>query len=141
MTAKFHKELKVSSTTDNLSKIRDFIKSSAQECGFSDEAIGKIILAVDEAATNVIKHAYKYSPDGEINLQVKFEDNKFIVSLIDKGKHFDSSLVPEPNLAEYHRKRKVGGLGIFLMRKLMDEVEYKQIRKNKNQVRLVKYLT
>ena len=51
------REVVVKSTTANLSKIREFMKETAHECGFSDDVIGKIILAVDEACTNIIKHA------------------------------------------------------------------------------------
>ena len=57
---KLERELIVKSSTDNLSLIRDFTKTAAADSGFPEDTIGKIILAVDEACTNVIKHAYKY---------------------------------------------------------------------------------
>jgi serine/threonine-protein kinase RsbW len=141
LKSKLEKKLTVKSTTENLAKIRDFIKSAAESCGFNGGSTEKITLAVDEAVTNIIKHAYKYSPDGDINLSVKCNGKKFIVSIVDHGITFDSSLVPEPNLKKYYEQRKVGGLGIFLMKKLMDEVEYRQIPNDKNQVRLVKYIS
>ena len=72
-------ELIVSSSTDNLSVIRDFIRNAAENAGLSNEAIGKITLAVDEACTNVIKHAYNYSPDGEINIAANVKKSKFII--------------------------------------------------------------
>jgi serine/threonine-protein kinase RsbW len=52
-------KLSVNSNTDNLSHIREFTRTSAEKAGFSEDTIGKIILAVDEACTNIIKHAYK----------------------------------------------------------------------------------
>ena len=137
----FEKELLVKSTTDNLALIREFTKSAAEECHCPDETIGKIILAVDEACTNIIKHAYKYSPEGNIFISTKFDKSKFIVSITDEGKHFDPARVPEPDLLQYKEQKRAGGLGMFLMKKLMDEVKYSTLTGNKNQVVLVKYLS
>ena len=136
----FEKELLVKSTTDNLAGIRDFIKSAADQSGFSEDTVGKIILAVDEACTNIIKHAYKNSPEGNIFIKIKFNDPKFSISITDEGSHFDPNKVPEPNLREYYKEKRVGGLGVFLIKKLMDEVNYSTLTGNKNQVILVKYL-
>lgn len=136
----FQRELQVKSSTDNLAEIREFIRSSAEKSRFDKPAVEKIILAVDEACTNIIKHAYKYSPDGEINIKIQSTESKFTILITDEGQHFDPNLVPEPNLAEYHKQRKVGGLGMFLMKKLMDEVRYNTLNDKRNQVVLVKYL-
>ena len=116
------------------------MKETAHECGFSDDVIGKIILAVDEACTNIIKHAYKYSPNGNIHISIKFADTKFEISITDEGLHFNPVMVPEPDIQEYYKQKKVGGLGVFLIKKLMDEVTYHTLTGNKNQVVLVKYL-
>lgn len=134
------RDLVVKSSTDNLSIIREFTKASAAECGCSDELTGKIILAVDEACTNIIKHAYKYSSSGDIDISIKHSKSKLIISITDSGEHFNSDAVPMPNLAEYQKQKKSGGLGIFLMKKLMDEVNYKILKDNRNQVELVKHL-
>jgi serine/threonine-protein kinase RsbW len=137
----FEKEIVVKSTTDNLAQIRDFTRSAAKEIGFSDEITGKIILAVDEACTNIIKHAYKYSPEGEIIISIRYDNTKFSIAITDCGNHFDPAKVPEPNLTEYYKQKRIGGLGMYLMKKLMDEVNYSTLSGNKNQVILVKYLT
>ena len=137
----FEKDLLVKSTTDNLSLVREFTRNAAAECGFPDESIGKIILAVDEACTNIIKHAYKYSPEGNIFLTIKFDDKKFTISITDEGTHFDPSSVPDPDLVQYYKQKRAGGLGMFLIKKLMDEVNYATLSGNKNQVVLVKYLS
>ena len=137
----FEKEIVVKSTTDNLALIRKFTKSAADEIGFSDETTGKIVLAVDEACTNIIKHAYKYSTEGDIYIAIKFDNSRFMISITDEGKHFDPTTIPEPDLSQYYKQKRVGGLGMFLMKKLMDEVKYNTITGNKNQVVLVKYLS
>lgn len=134
------RDLVVKSSTDNLSIIREFTTSSAAECGCGDELTGKIILAVDEACTNIIKHAYKYSSSGDIGIKIRFANSTLYITITDSGEHFDSNNVPAPNLVEYQKQKKSGGLGIFLMKKLMDEVNYKILKDNRNQVELVKHL-
>ncbi len=135
----FEKVLVFNSTTENLLKVREFTRKAAEECKFSEDTIEKIVLAVDEACTNIIKHAYNFSPDGIIKLAIQVNNNKFVVTIIDNGLHFNPELVPEPNIQEYYKQKKIGGLGMYLMRKLMDEVKYSTLSDNKNQVVLVKY--
>ncbi len=136
-----NRKLKVKSTTDNLARIRDFIHKAGMECKLKKEAIGEIILAADEACTNVIKHAYHYSAKGEIEINIKCKGNKFSVIITDKGEKFNIKDITEPDLEKYHKEKRVGGLGIFLMRKLMDEVKYTHLSGNRNRVTLVKYLS
>ncbi|WP_337865095.1 ATP-binding protein [Ignavibacterium sp.] len=134
------KKLIVKSRTENLSKIRDFVSSNASEAGFSKDEIDEMILAVDEACTNVIKHAYKFSPDGDIILEIKFDDNAFTITIEDKGISFNPDIIPEPDLQKYYREHRVGGLGMYLMKTLMDEVKYKSEPGKYNQVSLTKKL-
>jgi len=137
---KIDRELEIKSSTGNLSQVRDFVKKAAEDCGFNDETVGKIMLAVDEACTNIIKHAYHYNSDGIIKVNVVFVDPKLKVMITDYGEPFNSKSIPEPNLKEYHRLKKVGGLGMFLMRKLMDNVVYSNPNTKSNKVTLIKYL-
>ncbi len=132
------KTLKVKSKTENLSPIRDFISSAALDLNIPKDIIENIILAVDEACTNIIKHAYKYSPDGEILIKVKPSTSKFVVSIVDNGISFEPETIPEPDLQKYYRQRKVGGLGIYLMRSLMDSVKYISKPGKYNEVLLTK---
>jgi serine/threonine-protein kinase RsbW len=134
------KRLSVKSTTDNLSRIRDFIKQLSAQVGFDDSMTNKIALATDEACTNIMKHAYKYSKVGKININASYTNKKLRISITDEGSHFNSSKVPEPDLQKYYNEKRVGGLGIFLMKKLMDEVKYSQTPSNRNKVTLIKYL-
>lgn len=137
---KINKELKCKSSTDNLTLVRNFIKSTAEERGVSKETIGKIILAVDEACTNIIKHAYAYSSEGDIHLKVKTDKKRFSIEIVDSGSHFNPQVIPEPDVKKMQKAKKGGGLGMFLMKKLMDEVRYSDLGNNRNQVILVKYL-
>jgi serine/threonine-protein kinase RsbW len=137
--------LRIRSRTELLSEIREFVSKAARGFGFNDTDVGKIELAIDEACTNVIKHAYGYNPDGIIEIAVtgrsdEGQSPRFIVEIIDSGIPFDSSKYSTPDMKEYFRKLRHGGLGIVLMKKLMDEVEYLHSPGSRNTIRLVKYL-
>jgi len=134
------KELKVKSRTENLSKIREFIQEFASSAGFMQNTIDNMMLAVDEACTNIIKHAYKSYPDGEVIIKIKYEEKKLIITIIDYGKAFQPESIPEPNIQEYYRQHRVGGLGMYLMKTLMDDVKYISIPGKYNQVLLSKRL-
>ena len=135
------KKLVVKSRTENLAEIRMFIQGIASLVGFEQESIDNMMLAVDEACTNIIKHAYKSYPDGEILIKIKYEDKKLIITIIDYGKSFAPDSVPEPDIQEYYKQHKVGGLGMYLMRTLMDDVKYISVPGKYNQVLLSKSLT
>lgn len=132
------KELKVKSRTENLSLIRDFISTSAADAGITPDVVENIILAVDEACTNIIKHAYKSFPEGELIIKTKSTLSRFIISITDFGNTFEPDSVPEPDLQKYYRQKRVGGLGMYLMKTLMDDVKYVSIPGKHNEVLLSK---
>ena len=131
-------KLQVKSRTENLSIIRDFISKSAIEAGLDNDVVENIILAVDEACTNIIKHAYKSFPAGEIILKTKSTRSQFVVSITDYGSSFEPSKIPEPDLQKYYRQKRVGGLGMYLMKTLVDDVKYVSIPGKYNEVLLSK---
>jgi len=135
------KKLIVKSRTENLSRIRNFICDFTSDIGFSSEAIDNIMLAVDEACTNIIRHAYKYHPDGEIIIKLKCSGKKLTITIIDYGASFAPDSIPEPDLRKYYKQHKVGGLGMYLMKTLMDDVKYISVPGKYNQVLLSKSLT
>jgi serine/threonine-protein kinase RsbW len=107
-----------------LDEIRTFVGEIARSGGFNDKEVYSIQLATDEAASNVIEHAYEGMPDGILEISGVVERDRMIITLHDTGKPFDTSAVRQPNLKADLSERQVGGLGIYLMRKLMDEVRY-----------------
>jgi serine/threonine-protein kinase RsbW len=134
-------ELRVKSKTENLSLIRDFISEKALDAGLPVNVVENIMLAVDEACTNIIKHAYRSSPEGEIILNVNYNEEKFTITIIDYGKSFEPERIPLPDLQKYYREHKVGGLGIYLMKSLMDDVKYTSVPGKYNQVLLSKNIS
>ena len=132
--------LKVSSKTENLEIIRDFIRRLAIRGGFNDVEAGQIELAVDEACTNAIKHAHQNNKRYRLDITSYLDLDKIEIIITDKGAGFSASRIPEPDLVENMHKAKKGGLGIHLMRTLMDEVSFSINPGRKNQVLMVKYL-
>lgn len=135
-----NKTLTIESRTEKLSIVREFISKAAREFGFDEESIGKIALAVDEACTNIIKHAYHFATDKPISIRVNQNNGTFEVIIRDEGHPFNPDDIHLPDMKEYLKSYKRGGLGVYLMKSLMDKVEYKP-SPNGNEVRLVKYLS
>jgi len=134
-------QLRLPSQSDNLSLIRDLISKVATQAGLNNEDAGKIELAVDEACTNVIKHAYGSNSNEIIDIQIKIEKTKLTIIVSDKGKGFNPDKIKIPDLNESIRTGKRGGLGICLIKTLMDKVDFQMNPGTKNQVKMVKYLT
>lgn len=133
--------LRISSSTEKLSDVREFVSGAAYKFGFDDEAVGKISLAVDEACTNIIKHAYEYAPNKEIEILINTNRTQFEIVITHQGKLLDPKLIKTPDMKDYLAHPRRGGLGIHLMRLLMDSVEYKIRDDKKCEVHLLKKLS
>ena len=107
-----------------LDEIREYVGEIARKGGFGKKDVYNIQLATDEAASNIIEHAYDGVADGVLDLSCSMEKGVIKIILIDYGEPFDPSAIPMPDLKADLSERKIGGLGIFLMHKLMDEVHY-----------------
>ena len=129
----------IPSTTRYLGAVRRFVEAHAQELGFSANDIEELKLAVDEACTNVINHAYSGNEYGTVELSISKDTEKFTVIIRDKGRAFDTESYHMPDLRGSVQKRRGGGYGVFIMRNLMDDVHY-QSHGDTNEVRLVKWL-
>ena len=120
----------VSGQFKNLKKILGFVQKFAQKAGFSDAEIYKIQLAVDEAFTNIIEHAYLSENAGDIECSCESNDEEFIIQLLDYGKSFDPTTIETPNLNSNLNDRKTGWLGLYFIYQLMDEVYFSSISEN-----------
>jgi serine/threonine-protein kinase RsbW len=109
---------------DSLAKIGEFVARAASSAGLDPTAAYAVEMAVDEACTNIIEHAYDGEGRGDIECVCQINSTGLIVTLRDYGSPFDPSSVPEPDIHASLEERTEGGLGLFLMRKLMDEVRF-----------------
>ncbi len=121
-----------------LDEIRDFVGAIAAESGFDDKEVYAIQLATDEGASNIIEHAYAGIPNGEVEIVCGMEGGVLKIVLRDRGKSFDPDSIHQPDLKAALTDRQIGGLGIYLMRKLMDEVHYGSAPGGGNQLTLTK---
>ena len=131
--------LKIPGVTENLELIRYFVSRVAEMVGFNEEEVSKIELSVDEACANVIKHAYEKKSENQIDIAIEIDFKKLVIVITDHGKGFDVGKIIDGDVKEYLAEMRVGGLGIHLIKALMDEVEYKSKPGVKTQVRIVKY--
>jgi serine/threonine-protein kinase RsbW len=108
-----------------LADIREYVGQSAKNAGFNEKDIYAVELAVDEACSNIIEHAYGGEDKGEIECTCDVQKNgDLVVHLKDHGHPFDPVDVPDPNFTVDLEKLKPRGAGMFLMRKMMDEISY-----------------
>lgn len=122
----------------NLIQISELVCSYAQKLPFTPKQIYEIDLAVDEASSNIIDHAYKGLPEGQIRLFLDHNQSAMTIILQDDGNGFDLNSVPEPDLSGPLEERRERGLGVFLIHQLMDQVIYEPNTGNGNQLTLVK---
>jgi serine/threonine-protein kinase RsbW len=92
--------------------------------GFQDFDLYAVELAVDEACSNIIEHSYGGENKGDIELTCDSNERSLVIILRDRGTPFDPSIIPEPNFGLNIDQLKPGGAGLFLMRKMMDEVYF-----------------
>ncbi|NOZ56381.1 MAG: SpoIIE family protein phosphatase [Calditrichaeota bacterium] len=130
-------ELRVPAHVDYLREIRDFVSRVAKKHGFDEKVVNSLRYAVEEACANVIKHAYK-DTYGNITIRVLVYRDRITLSILDQGRYFDPRRVSDPDLHEYVATGKRGGLGIFIIRRLVDQIDYRKTPEG-NELRLTKF--
>ena len=123
---------------ESLPAIGDFVIESAQAAGLDDSAVYAVQLAVDEAATNVIEHAYRGMEPGDLECGCEILPNGIKIILSDHGRPFDPDQVPEPETNAPLEDVKPRGLGLFFMRKMMDEMRFEFSESNGNRLIMIK---
>lgn len=118
--------LTVQASTDHLTQVRRFVANKARSFGFDKQQVADIQLAVDEAFTNIIEHAYKYNPSQTVRISLNYKSDSFCITLVDTGHSFSPDEYKEPNVKKRIKQKRRGGVGVYLIRKLMDEVTYHQ---------------
>lgn len=128
--------------TRHLASIRAMVKDAAGRCFSEPMMAGKITLAVDEAVANVMEHAYEGVEPGDVRVSVNSDGQRFIVVVSDQGHHFDPATIKDPDITQHVKQGKRNGLGIFLIRQIMDEINYSFVQsKAHNELRMVKYIS
>jgi serine/threonine-protein kinase RsbW len=124
---------------ENLAKISEFVVKAARAAGLNEEAVYAVDLAVDEACTNIIEHAYGGEGQGIIHCTCAVIADGLKIVLQDFGQPFNPAEIPEPNTKVRLKDLKDRGAGLFLMRKVMDEVRFEFTPGAGNLLTMVKY--
>jgi serine/threonine-protein kinase RsbW len=124
---------------ENLAKISEFVVQAAKAAGLNAEAVYAVDLAVDEACTNIIEHAYGGETKGNIRCTCTAMKNGLKIVLHDTGRPFNPARVPPPEVKARLKDLKSRGAGLFLMQKMMDEVSFEFTQGEGNILTMVKY--
>jgi serine/threonine-protein kinase RsbW len=130
-------KLKLSCCTSALVELRSFLQRSLEAYGFSEVDRHQVTLAVEEVCTNLIIHSHASNPKEVIYLEVKELEKKLAIEITDKGDAFNLLEYEVPDLKKVIEEKRKGGIGIFLVKKIMDEIEFES-KNGKNTCRLIK---
>lgn len=132
-------EVRFPSEERYLHMVHELTKQFATMTGFEGVEAEKIALAVDEATTNVIQHAYRGEPGHDIEVHFDTKDERLSIIILHDGEPLDDVPVPAFDLDELVAERRKGGLGLAIMRQMMDEVEHKTAADGQKMCVLVRY--
>jgi len=133
--------LVTSGRLDQLSDISEFVVQAARQAGLNEKDVFHVQAAVDEACANIVEHAYNGQEGGDITLKCRWTEDTFTVIIHDSGSSFDPEAVPPPNLSDDLCARKAGGLGLYFMRKMMDQVCFEFDPDAGNTLTMIKRIT
>ena len=144
MTNPIQRELTIPNKTEELFNARSFVKDFSNESSIDKTNGNRLTLAIDEALANIVEHAegmaQNSESDIEISLQLTADDTQFEAVIRDTAVRFDPTDLGDIDLQRHLQSGKNGGLGVFLMRQIMDKVSYTFEEGSMNELRLVKFL-
>ena len=132
-----HRELTIDNSLSHVPSVNDFVKSVGDELKLSKNDSQNLKLAIEEAVVNVINYAYPTGEKGDINIEATATATSLKFKIIDTGVAFAPTDAPDVDTSLTAEERQIGGLGIFLVRQLMDTINYERIE-GKNVLTLTK---
>jgi serine/threonine-protein kinase RsbW len=130
-------KLQISADLKNLGKTRRFVEEAATTLDIEQNLIADLQLAVVEMVTNIILHGYQRQ-GGPIEIEMKRTNDTVVIRLLDQARPFDPTVVPAPDVTLPLEQRPIGGMGIYLTRKLMDTMTHRITPDGGNELTLVK---
>jgi sigma-B regulation protein RsbU (phosphoserine phosphatase) len=124
---KFSKRIVLTNDIKQLTQLTAFVQEVCEQLGFNENLTKKMNLAIEEAVTNVIFYAYPRGIKGDISIEAVSNDVRLKFTIIDSGSPFDPTMKGEADITSSLEDRPIGGLGIHLMRKIMDSINYERI--------------
>jgi len=132
--------LTIANETSHLLLVRDFMSRTIRQSSLPKEDENRVVLAVDEAVSNIVEHGYDPGAQGTIEVEIDADETQFKIIIRDMGRLFNPEAIPNPDVREHVKKGQKRGLGLYIMRQIMDEVRYKFKDGVKNELTLVKYI-
>ena len=133
----FCETLKLNNKVSEITKLNAFVKSATATLNMESGLANKIKLAVEEAVTNIIDYAYQNGTEGNISVTIEADESRIRFILTDSGAEFDPTGVSKADTTLTVEERPIGGLGVFLVRNLMDSINYERVD-GKNMLRMEK---
>lgn len=130
--------LNISCQTSALSELRAFLNQTLGSATLTEVEKHQVTLAVEEVCANLIIHSHGCNPQDVIQLEVKDSDEKLIFEISDQGEAFNILDYEVPDLKKVMVEKRKGGLGIILVKKIMDEIEFES-NNGTNTCRLIKW--
>ena len=121
------KELKLKNQVGELERVNRFIEEIGNELGLSMELRMNMNLVMEEMVSNVIFYAYPKDVEGDIELEAEYDGNELCFVLSDSGKEFDPTQKEDANPDINPTEREIGGMGIYIVKNIMDEVSYQRL--------------
>ena len=120
-------EITVEAATKNISKITNYVDEALERLGCPPKAKAQIDICIDEIFSNIARYAYGPGT-GSATVRLDFDETERLVSLtlIDRGSPFDPRDVPDPDITSPLDERPIGGLGLFMVRKMVDALDYRR---------------
>lgn len=131
--------ISASGSYSELSQIREFVRRRASEAGLNLKKIESVVLAVDEACSNLIHYGLDFDDSKKIKVHTSIDENEFVIKIEDNCTSFDPRSNPSPNMDDYFKRFKKGGLGIHIMKSIIDKIEYlpSSPTRDSNQLKLI----
>jgi len=124
-------------TLADLGQIRRYVRETTVACGCAPAALDELIVAVNEAVANIIRHGYQNEP-GRIKVSIVCAEELIKVLLLDDGPAFDPTTLSSPDTTLPLAQRPFGGLGVHMMRDFCDELNYRSDPRGRNELTLIK---
>ena len=133
------KSIILANDISEISRLNRFVEEIRDDFSLSPEVAFNLNLVLEEAVVNIINYAYPKEEHERIYLSAKLNEGSIVLVLTDTGKEFDLTMTPDVDITLSADEREIGGLGIFLIRQIMNEVKYERIE-GKNVLTLEKRL-
>lgn len=121
------KSIILANEISEIGRLADFIEDMGNEFSLAPDVRFNINLVLEEAVANIINYAYPKDEHESIYLSARMHEDSIVLVLTDTGKEFDPTMAPEVDVTLSAEERQIGGLGIFLIRQIMNEVRYERI--------------